>query len=239
MKPDYEFKSGPAAKKVANRYFQAAVIGDVFNLPKPGSKVKEVAIGVGQDPTAWVKFEDGSSIVGHVDEGDVAALTGISSEFLAKMHDHLYDRNLSPYLHKFGARVADRYLGSTSREDGRSGDPTLRGEAMHRRVAQRWLRRMAAKKITDKTPIEGWEEYQKTQPVKAVQMDEDFEVATLEGIMQGHKGDYLAEGPEGERWPIKESIFDKTYKKVAKRWFRRRITAHQNMMNRRCGYSDR
>ena len=60
---------------------------------------------------------------------------------------------------------------------------------MHRRVARRWLRQAAVKSITDKTPIEGFEEYQKVEPTKAVQMDEAFEVETLEGTMKGQKGD--------------------------------------------------
>ena len=96
---------------------------------------------------------------------------------------------------------------------------------MHCRVAQRWLRKVAAKKITDKTPIEGFDEYQKVEPTKAVQMDEAFEVETLEGTMKGQKGDYLAEGVDGERWPVKKSIFEKTHKKKAMQRIAQRVAA--------------
>lgn len=43
-------------------------------------------------------------------------------------------------------------------------------------------------------------------------MTEDFEVKTLEGLMKGKAGDYLATGIQGEQWPIKKNIFEKTYK---------------------------
>jgi len=48
-------------------------------------------------------------------------------------------------------------------------------------------------------------------PVKAIQMDEIFTVETLEGILIGNPGDYLIEGIEGELYPCKKEIFEKTY----------------------------
>lgn len=57
-------------------------------------------------------------------------------------------------------------------------------------------------------------EYRKTATVWAVKMSSDFDVDTLEGVMHGSAGDYLCQGPEGERWPVKGSIFDKTYEKI-------------------------
>ncbi len=56
-----------------------------------------------------------------------------------------------------------------------------------------------------------WKEYRKTATVMAKQMDEDFEVETLEGTMKGKAGDYLCRGPAGEEWPIKKEIFESTY----------------------------
>ncbi len=50
--------------------------------------------------------------------------------------------------------------------------------------------------------------------IKAKQMNKDFEVETLEGTMQGHKGDYLIIGVNGEQYAIKEEIFGKTYQFV-------------------------
>lgn len=45
-------------------------------------------------------------------------------------------------------------------------------------------------------------------------MTKDFVIDTLEGTMRGHKGDYLCEGEDGEQWPIKKEIFEKTYEEV-------------------------
>ena len=56
--------------------------------------------------------------------------------------------------------------------------------------------------------------YKKTATVKAVQIGEFFAVATLEGFMHGDAGDYLCEGIEGEKWPVKKEIFEKTYEVV-------------------------
>ena len=82
----------------------------------------------------------------------------------------------------------------------------------HRTPSARFLR-LALKKITDKTPIDFEGEFTKISPIKAVKMTEPFEVATLEGKMKGKEGDWLAQGIEGERWPIDAAIFDKTYTK--------------------------
>lgn len=45
----------------------------------------------------------------------------------------------------------------------------------------------------------------------AVQMDEPFEVETLEGTMRGKAGDYLMRGIEGEYYPCNKQIFEETY----------------------------
>lgn len=42
-------------------------------------------------------------------------------------------------------------------------------------------------------------------------MDEDFEVKTMEGYVQGKKGDYLMRGVKGEMYPCDKDIFHKTY----------------------------
>lgn len=56
--------------------------------------------------------------------------------------------------------------------------------------------------------------YRKVSLVKARKMHTDFLVDTLEGVMSGKKGDFLCEGVDGERWPIKKEIFEKSYEKV-------------------------
>ena len=57
-------------------------------------------------------------------------------------------------------------------------------------------------------------EYRKTTTTKAVQIPIPFHVKTLEGTMVGEPGDWLAEGVDGERYPIANSIFLKTYEEV-------------------------
>jgi len=47
--------------------------------------------------------------------------------------------------------------------------------------------------------------------IHAKRMGYDFEIPTLEGLMKGNKGDYLVMGIDGETYPVKKSIFDRTY----------------------------
>lgn len=61
-----------------------------------------------------------------------------------------------------------------------------------------------------------FKEYRKTATVLAVKMDVEFTVNTIEGVMKGNAGDYLCEGVEKERWPIKKEIFEKSYVLVDK-----------------------
>ena len=56
-----------------------------------------------------------------------------------------------------------------------------------------------------------FKEYRKTATVKAIQLELEFSVNTLEGVLTGKLGDYLCEGIDGERWPVKKKIFEKTY----------------------------
>ena len=48
-------------------------------------------------------------------------------------------------------------------------------------------------------------------PIKAVQIDEDFWVETLEGNHQGKAGDYLIEGIKGELYCCDKEIFEESY----------------------------
>lgn len=57
-------------------------------------------------------------------------------------------------------------------------------------------------------------EYRKTATVWAVQAEIPFKVSTLEGVMVGDAGDYLCQGPAGEKWPVKRAIFEATYEEV-------------------------
>ena len=60
-----------------------------------------------------------------------------------------------------------------------------------------------------------FEPYQKLPViVGAFQTDEEMEITTLEGTMKADVGDYIIKGVEGEIYPCKPDIFEKTYKKV-------------------------
>jgi hypothetical protein len=55
--------------------------------------------------------------------------------------------------------------------------------------------------------------YRKIATVLAVQMDEPFVVTTLEGVIHGKAGDWLAEAntDRAERWVIGNAVFAETY----------------------------
>lgn len=42
-----------------------------------------------------------------------------------------------------------------------------------------------------------------------------FYIKTLEGTMKANKGDYIIKGVNGELYPCKPDIFDKTYEEVS------------------------
>mgnify|MGYP005991105221 CR=1 FL=1 len=48
-------------------------------------------------------------------------------------------------------------------------------------------------------------------PVQCFQIDEAFEVETMEGVMKGKKGDWLMVGISGEMYPCDKTIFEQTY----------------------------
>ena len=44
-----------------------------------------------------------------------------------------------------------------------------------------------------------------------LEIDNNYSVETIEGIMSCHKGDWIVKGVEGEVYAIKNAIFEKTY----------------------------
>lgn len=48
-------------------------------------------------------------------------------------------------------------------------------------------------------------------PVEVVQTEKDCDIETLEGIMHANAGDYIITGVNGEKYPCKKEIFEKTY----------------------------
>lgn len=61
------------------------------------------------------------------------------------------------------------------------------------------------------TTMEWKKVMKKPIPVGACQINEEFEVDTLEGTMKGKKGDWLMKGIDGEFYPCDREIFEKTY----------------------------
>lgn len=50
--------------------------------------------------------------------------------------------------------------------------------------------------------------------VEAFQTDKELTIDTLEGQMHASVGDYIITGVNGEQYPCKPDIFEKTYEKV-------------------------
>ena len=50
--------------------------------------------------------------------------------------------------------------------------------------------------------------------VDAYQTDREMNIETLEGVMHAEPGDWIITGVNGERYPCKPDIFEKTYEPV-------------------------
>lgn len=50
--------------------------------------------------------------------------------------------------------------------------------------------------------------------VEAYQTDREIMIHTLEGDMKASVGDYIVTGVDGEKYPCKPDIFEKTYTEV-------------------------
>jgi hypothetical protein len=50
--------------------------------------------------------------------------------------------------------------------------------------------------------------------VHALQINDDFEVSTMEGKLRGKPGDYLMFGVNGEKYPCAKEVFEKTYDRI-------------------------
>lgn len=50
--------------------------------------------------------------------------------------------------------------------------------------------------------------------IEAYQTDKELTINTLEGVMHASAGDYIITGVNGEMYPCKPDIFEKTYEKV-------------------------
>ena len=50
--------------------------------------------------------------------------------------------------------------------------------------------------------------------IEAYQTDKEIDIPTLEGTMHASVGDYIIRGVNGELYPCKPDIFEKTYDKV-------------------------
>jgi uncharacterized pyridoxamine 5'-phosphate oxidase family protein len=68
--------------------------------------------------------------------------------------------------------------------------------------------------IDDLPHPEKIKQYRKKTLIDAVQMDKDFAVLTLEGLVKGKAGDWLVKGCKGELYPIAKEIFEQSYEEV-------------------------
>ena len=51
--------------------------------------------------------------------------------------------------------------------------------------------------------------------IEAYQTDKDLDIETLEGTMHANIGDWIITGVNGEQYPCKPDIFEKTYEPVS------------------------
>ncbi|EID82984.1 hypothetical protein [Streptococcus intermedius] len=47
--------------------------------------------------------------------------------------------------------------------------------------------------------------------VDAIRIDTEMYIDTLEGVMKASPGDWIVTGVDGEKYPVKPDIFEKTY----------------------------
>lgn len=50
--------------------------------------------------------------------------------------------------------------------------------------------------------------------IEAYQTDHEFDIETLEGVEHASIGDFIITGVNGEQYPCKPDIFEKTYEEV-------------------------
>ena len=50
--------------------------------------------------------------------------------------------------------------------------------------------------------------------VDAIQIDTEMYIDTLEGVMKASPGDWIVTGVDGEKYPVKPDIFEKTYEVI-------------------------
>lgn len=60
----------------------------------------------------------------------------------------------------------------------------------------------------------GWQTYVKKAPIQAMRAEKPGTIKTLEGVMKYRKGDMIAKGTHGDKWPIKKEIFAETHEKL-------------------------
>ena len=70
------------------------------------------------------------------------------------------------------------------------------------------MRKFASGKLPD---LNFKEAIKRPIKIRCVQIDEDFEVETMEGVLTGQKGDWLMVGVEGELYPCNGRVFEATY----------------------------
>lgn len=64
------------------------------------------------------------------------------------------------------------------------------------------------------TETKGWATYVKKVPIEAKRANTGGTLQTLEGPARYRRGDWIARGAKGEKWPIRSDVFAKTYRRV-------------------------
>lgn len=51
--------------------------------------------------------------------------------------------------------------------------------------------------------------------IEAFQTEKEMLIETLEGVLKASPGDWIITGVNGEQYPCKPDVFEKTYEKIA------------------------
>lgn len=57
----------------------------------------------------------------------------------------------------------------------------------------------------------------KNIPIEAYQTNKEIDIKTLEGVMHANVGDWILTGVNGEQWPVRKDIFEKTYRIISEK----------------------
>ncbi len=144
--------------------------------------------------------------------------SGGSERYFGNRH-HAYSDASSPEFDGVADGLDERWVGhedptTSERERDETWIDGLEGEARTANALDGDMTLVVDGEEAEPEDLTGWGVYEKIRPTPMVQMEEDFEVETMEGPMNADAGDFLAMGPEGELYPVDQEIQNQTYQEI-------------------------